>query len=189
MRRQWGKFAIGHRHAINTLHARLSESSTEVTQDPLMWPDRMVNSLEDAVKERLARFLTRSIVLTTAYSGMGAFEYTLKSFATEMALPSKFVVYSACDNDDTCINVLLAHEGISAPQHVNVDITERWGRRVPAALRALQRSFNLQVNALIVHGDRSRSAAVNEVGTTMLDAMDAIMRNASMRTHQMPPLQ
>ena len=142
----------------------------------------MLGSMSPDAHDRMRRLLSRCIVLTTSYSGCVFFEVCLARIYSLLGIaPDALHVYAACDSDPRCQRVLLAHEGPSAPSHVQKDLCERWGRGVQCKLLQIQAAFAQQVSALERHGGRTYRAAVAEIGTAMLDAMDAVMEKATIR--------
>ena len=142
-----------------------------------------MDSIDSAARGRLAKILSKGLVVTTSYSGCGFFEVTLARIFEVLGLaPELLQVYSACDNDPLCQQVLMSHNGPSAAQHVNMDLCERWGQRVTKQLETIQAEYVSQVQALRNHGRRSFRQAVADIGTQMLDAMDAVMARATLRS-------
>ena len=139
--------------------------------------------MDPGARDRLRCFLSRqALVLTTAYSGCGFFEVVVSRLFKELGVSDdKLVVYSACDLDENCQRVLLAHQGSSSHQHVHGDLCERWGKRTTQRLYDIQSDFAAQVQDVESQEGCSQREAVRRIGTRMLDVFDAVLRNAPIR--------
>lgn len=120
----------------------------------LDWTDvqRWRAATASPLADRLASKVRAGLDLTSHYSGTGAAESALAAIAGD-----QLVSYSACDIDLVCQDVLLHHEGASAPQHVFADVCDRPPLEIMQQLR--RRLEQAQIKAGVARGSASTPAA------------------------------
>ena len=124
-----------------------SEAQNDWT-DVQRWRAATASPLAD----RLAIKVRAGVDLTSHYSGTGAAESALAAIAGD-----QLTSYSACDIDLVCQDVLVHHEGASAPRHVFADLCDRPPVEIMQELRL--RLKQAQIKAGVARGSASAPAA------------------------------
>ncbi len=102
-------------------------SLTEV----LAWATHAVARVREEMGMELVHNLgAMEVVLTTSYSGMGCAETAMSMLQVALqhgggAPAANITCFSACDLNETCRQLLLAHTGPLAPQHVFRNVLDR----------------------------------------------------------------
>ena len=85
----------------------------------------------DSDEPEFMNMLRDSIIyVTSSYSGIGSAEWSCnflrRAIRSKLGIDVQFVVYSACDSDNECRKVLLAHR--DPAQHIFTDLLDRVDR-------------------------------------------------------------